>query len=140
MAGPGGQYNGVREQSTYHYIRNSMEMGKPQRINNLKNYAAKMHADKKLSDKEYADYIDTVNEMTEMEGRIWHKMDNPNAKYQTYNALKIKDKAQEGVESDWLASQEKDNTAKKTEIPLLKARGIKLSLQEEREKRLRHSD
>ena len=116
MAGGGASSHGLKEQSTYHYVRSSLAKGKPQNITALKNYAAKQEASGNLSKQEYKNFITTVDQMVDAESRMWHKLDSPAAKYQSYNNMMIKDATVKVEESPWLAGLEKDYPNKKIEV------------------------
>lgn len=116
MSGGGSARHGLREQSAYHYVRTSLDKGKPQNIKALKNYASKQQADGSLTKQELDNFVAKVDQMVEYEGQMWHKMDNPAAKYQTYNQMLTRDNAKNTLESPWLAEQEQNYPEKQKQI------------------------
>jgi len=116
MSGGGSAKNGLKEQSAYHYVRTSLEKGKPQNIKALKNYAAKQEANGSMSKDELNNFVDKVDQMVKYEKQMWHKMDSPNAKYQSYNQMVTRDRASEVLESPWLEEQNTNYPEKKSQI------------------------
>ena len=101
--------NGISEQSMYGYVRSSLAKGKPENITEAKAHAKKLSQEGKFTKEEYQNFEETIDEMVKYENLMWHKLDNPDAKYQTYNNMQIKDRAKSVLDSSWLADQEKFN-------------------------------
>lgn len=120
MSGGGAVPRNLKQQSTYHYVRNAVETGKMDNIKALKNYAAKEQANGKMTKKELNNFVSTVDEMVDSEKRVWHKLNDANAKYQSYNNLKIKDSAESISTNPWYTDEiAKDYPDKKKEITSL---------------------
>ena len=116
MGGGARTSRSLSEQSTYGYVRSSLQAGKPENINALKNQARKLKIKGKFTPEQYNDYIAKVDQMVKYESEMWHKIDSPLAKYQTYNQMVVRDKVKSILESDWLEKQDNWNAEKKKEI------------------------
>ena len=89
--------NGISEQSMYGYVRSSLAKGKPENITEAKAHAKKLSQEGKFTKEEYQNFEETIDEMVKYENLMWHKLDNPDAKYQTYNNMQIKDRAKKCI-------------------------------------------
>jgi len=116
MSGAGGSLHGVKAQSTYHYVRSSIKNNKPQNIESIKARSKQMVQEGLITQDEHDKYVASVDEMVKYENLMWHKLDDPAAKYQVYNNMVMKDRISEIEASDWLKNQESFSADKKNEI------------------------
>lgn len=115
----GSSAQGLKDQSVYHYARIANQKGKPENITALKNYVKKQVVSGQMDEKDYLKFEQKIDEVVDYEARMWHKLDSPSAKYQSYQALRTKDAVENIESSSFLEEQARDYPQKKSEMDTL---------------------